>query len=179
MAHLLTALRLLLAAPVAVGLARPETLRPAVLLVMIGVAIATDLLDGVVARGRRTASPEGMLADHATDFVFVTSGLTGAAVGGHVPFLLPVLIAVAFTQYVVDSYALHRHKELRMSVLGRWNGILYFVPLVLVAASRLDAGGGRDEQWASVIGSLCAALVLSTVVSIVDRAVAPLRRSPR
>ncbi len=42
--------------------------------------------------------------DHVTDFIFVTSGLAGLAIAGNISPLLPVLIAVAFSQYVLDSY---------------------------------------------------------------------------
>jgi hypothetical protein len=87
-----------------------------------------------------------------------------------VPWLLPVLVALAFAQYVVDSYWLHRAGQLRMSALGRWNGVLYFVPLggALLVALGLDwlAAPTRWVAWA---------LVLATLVSIADRALS-LRR---
>ena len=79
----------------------------------------------------------------------MTAGLTGAALAGAVPLVLPVLIAVAFGQYVFDSYLVHRQKRLRMSTIGRWNGIGYFVPLVVIAAraagGRTGADGGVDD----------------------------------
>ena len=102
-------------------------------------ALATDYADGIVARRRGTASAGGQLFDHATDCLFVTAGLAGAALAGLVPPVLPVLIPVAFGQYVFDSYLVHHQKRLRMSTIGRWNGIGYFVPLVVIAAARLEA----------------------------------------
>ncbi len=173
MANLLTAIRLLLAVPAAIAFAQPEFLSPFLLLTLMTVAIATDFLDGIVARRRGTASPRGQLFDHITDFLFVTSGLSGAAIAGQVTAALPVLIAVAFLQYVLDSYFLHREKRLRMSFLGRWNGIFYFVPLVLIAASRPDFMGGIAGLLSTLIVWLSYLLVLSTVASIVDRAMAP------
>lgn len=175
MAHLLTGLRLLLVAPVAVGLARSDALPAGWLLLCIVVAIATDYFDGIVARRTDSASPRGQLFDHSTDFLFVTCGLAGAAAGGEVPAALPMLIVVAFSQYVMDSYWLHRDKQLRMSVLGRWNGILYFVPLGVIAVSRLGIVPGSADLWAMLVGSISYALLISTVLSIIDRAVAPLR----
>ena len=77
---------------------------------------------------------------------------------------------MAFSQYVIDSYWLHREKQLRMSALGRWNGILYFVPLVVLGVSELAPGVGA---WDELMGWLCWALVVSTVASIVDRGLAP------
>ena len=119
---------------------------------LLAVAIASDYFDGVVARRWGTASAGGQLFDHGTDCLFVTAGLTGAALAARVPLVLPVLVAVAFSQYVVDSYWLHRRKQLRMSTIGRWNGIGYFVPLVVLAggaaggSARHDAGVGRDHR---------------------------------
>lgn len=173
MANLLTGLRLLLAVPATLAFARPEFTTPLLLLVLVGIAIATDFADGIVARRTGTTSPRGQLFDHTTDFLFVTSGLAGAAVAGRVTAVLPIVIAVAFSQYVLDSYFLHRKKRLHMSFLGRWNGMLYFVPLVLVAASRLDLAAGVAQPFSTLIVTLSYLLVLSTIASIVDRALAP------
>ncbi len=178
MANLLTGLRLLLAVPAALAFAQPEFMPALLLLTLVGVAIATDFGDGIVARRTSTASPRGQLFDHATDFLFVTSGLTGAAIAGQVTVALPIVIVVAFSQYVLDSYFLHRKKQLHMSFLGRWNGMFYFVPLVLIAVSRLAVAGldwaaGVAGIFSTLIELLSYLLVLSTVASIVDRAIAP------
>ncbi len=169
MANALTAVRLLLAVPVAVAFARPDLLAPGVVASLLCVAMASDYFDGRVARSTGSASARGQLFDHGTDCFFVTTGLTGAAISGAVTPLLPLLIPIAFGQYVVDSYVWERRKQLRASVLGRWNGILYFVPLAFVAASRLNSAAGAPillpAVW--VIGYV---LVASTLVSIVDRA---------
>ncbi len=175
MANLLTGLRLLLAVPAALAFARPEFISPLLLVTLMSVAIATDFGDGMVARRRGSASPRGQLLDHATDFLFVTSGLAGAAVAGQIVAFLPILIVVAFAQYVLDSYFLHREKRLRMSFVGRWNGILYFVPLVLIAVSRLDFMADVAELFSTLTVLLSYLLILSTVASSVDRTLAPRR----
>ena len=82
MANALTAVRLALALPVTVALARPELLAPGVVALLIGLAIVTDSLDGPVARRQGTASASGMLFDHCTDCLFVTSGLWDQQRGG-------------------------------------------------------------------------------------------------
>lgn len=179
MANALTSLRLLLVLPVAVGLARPGSSAPYWLLACIVVAIATDYFDGIVARRTGTASPRGQLFDHSTDFLFVTSGLGGAAIAGTVPAALPLLIVVAFSQYVLDSYWLHRDKQLRMSTLGRWNGILYFVAVVVVALSGFDFATRSGAAWPTLVAWLSYALLASTGASILDRAMAPLRAGAR
>ncbi len=172
MAHALTAVRLILAAPVALAFARPALVDPRVLTALLLVAIATDYGDGRVARVTRTASPGGQLFDHGTDCVFVTAALAGAAMAGLVTPLLPVLIVIAFGQYVVDSYLWHRQKQLRMSVIGRWNGVLYFVPLVVLSAARLGLPANAASFLTQTAGALGYALVASTMVSIIDRAFA-------
>ena len=175
MAHLLTGIRLALALPLAAAFARPDRLAAGLVAVLLAAAIASDWLDGVVARRRGTASAGGQLFDHATDCVFVTAGLTGAALAGGVPLALPVLIAGAFTQYVADSYWLHREKRLRMSTIGRWNGIGYFVPLVVLAAARIEVIPGQAAVLEPLARATGYVLVVSTLVSIVDRATAARR----
>ena len=173
MAHALTAVRLALVLPLAAAFARPELFTAGVVALLLCVAIVTDILDGRVARMTGTASAWGRLFDHGTDCLFVTGGLAGAAMTGALTPLLPVLVPVAFGQYVVDSYVWHRQRQLRASALGRWNGILYFVPLVLIAASRLHLPGGAFLlEAAGVLGYV---LVASTVVSVIDRATTPVR----
>ena len=169
MAHLLTGVRLALAAPLAAAFARPDLLDPRLVALLLAVALATDYADGIVARRRGTASPAGQLFDHATDCLFVTAGLAGAALAGAVPLALPVLVAVAFGQYVFDSYLVHRQKRLRMSTIGRWNGIGYFVPLVVIAAARLEAVPGLTSALLLVARLTAYALIVSTIVSIGDR----------
>ena len=179
MAHLLTGLRLGLALPLAVAFARPDWLVAGVVATLLAAAIASDWLDGVVARRRGTASAGGQLFDHATDCVFVSAGLTGAALAGSVPPALPALIPVAFGQYAVDSYWLHRDKRLRMSTIGRWNGIGYFVPLVVLAAARIEVIPGQAAALEPLAGAAAYVLAASTLVSIVDRATAAHRARRR
>ena len=172
MANLLTALRLLLAAPVAWAFYQPQWMAGWLLLALLLLAIATDMLDGIVARSQGTASGNGQLFDHGTDCLFVTAGLAGCAAAGLVPAPLPLLIVVAFSQYVLDSRLVHRQKRLRMSALGRWNGILYYVPLVIVALARIDWLSGLSGPLLTMVNLLAYALLLSTILSILDRALA-------
>ncbi|HAJ75009.1 MAG TPA: hypothetical protein DCM64_00990 [Gammaproteobacteria bacterium] len=176
MANLLTAIRLLLIIPVAWAIADPEFVPASILLLLILIAIVTDYFDGIVARASNTASARGQLFDHATDFLFVTSGLSGAAFAGVVSPVLPVLIFIAFSQYVLDSYFLFHQKQLRMSFLGRWNGIFYFLPLILIALSRLSLFVEIRQIMEFVIGIVSLMLIISTITSIIDRGLAPLRR---
>ena len=175
MAHTLTGLRLALALPLAVAFAQPGYLHAGLVAALLTVAIFSDLLDGAAARRQGTASARGQLFDHATDCLFVAAALTGAALSGRVTALLPVLVVLAFAQYVVDSWWLHREKRLRMSAIGRWNGIGYFVPLVVLAAAPLEVIPGQSVALTLLAAITAWVLVASTVVSIVDRATAARR----
>jgi|TARA_B110000305_G_scaffold224529_1_gene270165 phosphatidylglycerophosphate synthase len=174
MANLLTAIRLLLVIPVAMAIANASLFASWFLLALIAIAIASDYFDGKVARALKTASARGMLFDHGTDFIFVTIALFALSTIGLSSVLLPLLIVVAFSQYVLDSYFLFKQKQLRMSFLGRWNGIFYFVPIVLVAASRLPAFDQVQDNFNLIIVYSNYALTISTLASIVDRAIAPM-----
>src|SRR5262245_33819964 len=178
MANALTTVRLALVLPLAASLAHPDLLAPSVVALMLCAAIATDYLDGPIARRTGTASAKGQLFDHSTDCFFVTGGLAGAAIAGAVTPILPVLIPFAFGQYVVDSYVWHRQRQLRASFLGRWNGILYFVPIVLVAAARLPFPASFASLLGPAASVLAYVLVISTVVSMIDRATTPFRSRP-
>jgi phosphatidylglycerophosphate synthase len=172
MAHALTAARVLLALPFAVLMSRASARAAALAAVVLAAAIATDLLDGPVARRRRTASAAGRAFDHAADCLFVTTGLAGAAARGAVPWLLPLLVVLAFAQYVADSHWLHRERTLRMSALGRWNGILYFVPLGADVMARAAL-----PSLAPLVTGFAWMLVATTIVSMGERLWA-LRPSP-
>ena len=179
MANVLTAIRLALVLPTAAAFARPELLAPGVVVLLLCVAIASDYLDGHVARTTVTASAKGQLFDHGTDCLFVTGGLTGAAMNSSVTPLLPALIPLAFGQYVVDSLVWHRQRQLRASFLGRWNGVLYFVPLVIIAASRLPFPAGFASILRLAASVLAYLLVASTASSMIDRATTSFRTAAR
>jgi CDP-diacylglycerol---glycerol-3-phosphate 3-phosphatidyltransferase len=164
MANALTAIRLLLVLPFGFLMAKGDQRSAIIALVVWSVALLTDFLDGPVARRRGTVTPLSGTFDHTSDFLFVTGGLFAGALRGAFPWILPVLITAAFTQYVIDSYWIHRQARLRGSKLGRYNGILYFVPTLMEILIRL---GLRFLQPLLVI--LVWTLVLSTIISMGQR----------
>ncbi len=164
MANALTALRLLLIAPFALFMARGDARSASFALAVWLIALATDFLDGRIARARETASAMSGTFDHATDFLFVTSGLFAGASRGAFPWILPMCITAAFLQYVIDSYWIHRRAGLRGSKLGRYNGMLYFVAPLLDILIRL--GAVFLEPALKILAWL---LVLSTIVSMGQR----------
>ncbi len=171
-ANALSTLRLLSAPVFALALAEE---RAGLAFGLFGMAVATDLLDGRLARARGEASALGGLLDHLADATFVTLGLLGAAARGAAPPLLPALVALAFAQYAADSRAL-RGELLRASSLGRLNGIAYFVPLGTVVVRDALGLAFPADGWIRLLGWL---LVGSTLLSMIDRAHALLRARAR
>jgi phosphatidylglycerophosphate synthase len=164
MANILTAVRLLLVLPFAFFMARGDVRSAELAALAMAGAIATDVLDGPVARRRGTVSAMSGTFDHTSDFLFVTCGLFAGAFRGAFPWILPVLITAAFAQYFIDSYWVHRQRALRKSQLGRYNGILYFVPLCVDIFIRMGA-----YALSPLLTLLVWMLVLSTLVSMGQR----------
>jgi CDP-diacylglycerol--glycerol-3-phosphate 3-phosphatidyltransferase len=164
MANLLTAVRLLLVLPFAFFMAKGDRSSAIFALVLWVLALITDVLDGPIARRRRTVTAISGTFDHTSDFLFVTSGLFAGTLRGAFPWILPCLITAAFAQYVLDSYWVHRHAKLRGSKLGRYNGMLYFVPPCMDALIRM---GARFLQ--PLLNILVWLLVLTTLISMVQR----------
>ena len=135
-------------------------------------AVATDLLDGPVARKRGEVSALGGLVDHATDAFFCTVVLAALAMLDLTPVALPLLVAAAFVQYTADSKAL-AGKALRTSRIGRHNGIAYFVLAGIPITRNALGWEWPPDGLVLLLGWL---LVASTVVSMADRLRAVLRR---
>jgi CDP-diacylglycerol--glycerol-3-phosphate 3-phosphatidyltransferase len=164
MANALTALRLLLVIPFAVLMTRSDQRSAVFALIVWVVALATDFADGPIARRHGTVTPLGGAFDHTSDFLFVVSGIFAGASRDAFPWILPVCITAAFLQYAIDSYWLHRQIKFRGSKLGRYNGMLYFVPALVDILIRLGARLLRP-----LLTILVWALVVSTLVSMVQR----------
>ena len=135
------------------------------------VAVASDFLDGFLARRRGTVSAFGGVLDHTADAIYVTVTLWAIAYAeaqlrvDMVPGILPLFIALAFLQYLLDSRAL-AGKQLRASSLGRINGIAYFVlvgTVIFRNALELEWLPGEAIYWAGL------AILLSTLASMIDR----------
>jgi phosphatidylglycerophosphate synthase len=140
-------------------------------LLFFAIAIATDLIDGPVARRRGQVSPTGGFLDHVSDATFVSVCLATIAFLGLVPGLLPALVVLAFIQYALDSRVLQGH-ALRASALGRYNGIAYFVVLGIPVVRN---GLGLTFPSDGVVWILAWGVVLSTVVSMLERLVVYMR----
>jgi len=161
-ANALTLLRAAIAPVLAVAIVEGH---PIAATALFWAAVATDFADGWLARRDGVTSPLGGLLDHAVDATLCVLGLAALAHVGAVPWPLPALVALAFTQYVLDS-RVHRGRPLVASRLGRWNGIAYYV---LVATPIVRDALGWHWPGVSLVWWLAAALGLSTVASMLDR----------
>jgi phosphatidylglycerophosphate synthase len=162
-ANALTLLRLAAALPLACAIVAGEARLAAAL---FAAAVATDILDGRVARRFGESSALGGLLDHAADATTVVCGLGALAWRGAVPEPLPALVALAFAQYALDSRAL-AGQRLRASALGRANGIAYFV---LLGAPLARDALGLSAPGPALVRGLGWALVATTLLSAADRA---------
>ena len=129
------------------------------------IAIATDLLDGQLARRTQAASPMGTMLDHGSDAAFVTLALGALAAQGWAPWALPIIIPAAFIQYALDSGAL-QGKPLRASALGRYNGIAYFV---MAGFPIMQQALGLTVVDFAHLYYLGWGLVITTAISMADR----------
>lgn len=137
---------------------------------LFALAIASDILDGRLARRFNQASTLGGLLDHLTDALYVAACTWALAELNLVnPWLAPFIL-LAFTQYMLDSSALSG-KSLRASLLGRYNGIAYYVLVGFGIGAHVTGWLWLIEPvaWASWV------LLFSTFVSMGDRGLALLR----
>ena len=93
------------------------------------------MADGAVARKLNQVTNIGGLLDHGSDALLVLSGLTVFASFGVIPWALPILVVIAFAQYVWDSGSLRR-APLRASSIGKLNGVMYFAFVILLIARK-------------------------------------------
>ena len=134
------------------------------------VAVVTDIYDGKVARRLHQTSPFGGLFDHATDAAFVALCTWALAHLNLINPWLAWLIFIAFTQYMLDSKAL-AGVALRMSAIGRSNGVAYYVLVGVVIGAQM-----LGWQWLTTIAYWGAwLLVATTLLSIADRAITLIR----
>ena len=128
------------------------------------IVVASDVVDGKLARRFDQASPLGGLLDHATDATFVATCTLAIAASGQINSWLAPLIIITFVQYTLDSKAL-QGQTLRASKIGRLNGIAYFVLVGTVIGHKVLG----FYFLAPIIQGFAWVLVASSLVSILDR----------
>ena len=127
-------------------------------------AILSDLLDGSIARKKGQETSTGRLLDHSCDALLMAVLLFVLNKTHGIPLLLPILVLGSFLQYVLDSKALSGHK-LRTSLLGRSNGIAYYI----LASICIFSQAARIDQLDKFFIIFAWILIASTLVSMSER----------
>ncbi len=128
--------------------------------------VASDIVDGVIARNTGQETRLGTLIDHGADALFVVCVTALFSWLGLIPWMLPPLIGIAFIQYALDSHVF-AGAVLRPSSIGRWNGIAYFV---VTGGAIFIHHFSSDPAFAMALTGCGWLLVLSTLISIAQRA---------
>jgi len=144
---------------------------PLITSVSFAIIVASDFVDGVLARKLGITNGYGTLIDHGADAIVVITLCALFAYLGVVTWMLPIIIAAAFVQYALDSQP-RETDDPRPSTLGRANGIAYFIFIFLCGAlEHLDKFVSSETLATMHFGLAACAwlLVVSSVISIWQR----------
>jgi phosphatidylglycerophosphate synthase len=92
------------------------------------IAIASDFLDGWVARRLRVESVAGM---------FILTAMACEVIASRLPIYVPILVAALFAQYAADS-ALRTGRPIA-SRIGHWCGIVNYAIVLLLSTGLASA----------------------------------------
>ena len=110
------------------------------------VAAGSDFIDGRIARRLGVASGSGRWLDGIADVTFVLAALFCEAAAGAIPFYIPILIALSFSQYAIDSVLIgSRASGPIKSRLGHWGGIINYALVITLAIAPPPALPGSDR----------------------------------
>jgi len=134
---------------------------------------ASDFADGRLARVAGSADELGRWLDAIADIVFVLTALSCEARAGSIPTYIPVLIALSFTQYALDSVLILGSAAPVASHLGHWAGALNYVLVITLAFAPPPRLPGRlIRRAAPLIGILY-------IAAMIERALNYRRSRPR
>lgn len=140
--------------------------------VLGSIAIAgaiSDLLDGRVARMMGIAGGLGRWLDSIADIIFVLTALMCEARVGAIPFYIPTLIAISFSQYAIDSMLLSGGPI--KSRLGHFGGIINFALVIVLGLAPPPALPGV------MLRALSPLLAVFYIAAIGERIVGYFRRA--
>lgn len=128
-------------------------------------AAGSDFFDGRVARRLGVASGSGRWLDGVADVSFVLAAIFCEAAAGAIPFYIPILIALSFSQYAIDSMVLRQPASGPIkSRLGHWGGIINYAIVITLASAPAPALPG------AIARSLAPLIALFYVAAISERA---------
>ena len=129
------------------------------------VAAGSDFIDGRIARRLGVVSGSGRWLDAVADVTFVLAAIFCEAAAGAIPFYIPILIALSFSQYAIDSAVLGgRAAHPVRSRLGHWGGIINYALVIELGISPPPAIAG------TMVRGLAPLLALFYVAAISERA---------
>ncbi len=126
------------------------------------VAAASDFLDGRLARMLRVESVGGRWLDTLADFTFILVALTVESWSGTIPAYIPILFAILFAQYALDSLILRGPRAAPIgSRLGHVAGVANFALVIVLGFAPAHQIPGRLMRD---IAPLLAVLYLAAMV---------------
>ncbi len=124
------------------------------------VAAASDFLDGRLARMLRVESAGGRWLDALADVTFIVVALAIESSSGAIPAYIPLLVAILFTQYALDSLILGGPRTGPIgSRLGHFAGVVNFGLVIALAFAPATLGRLMRD-----IAPLLAVLYLAAMV---------------
>lgn len=129
------------------------------------VAAGSDFIDGRIARLLGVASGRGRWLDGIADVTFVLAAIFCEASVGAIPFYIPILIALSFSQYVIDSVLLAPPTAGPVkSRLGHWGGIINYALVIALAVAPPPAIPG------AIVRAFAPLIALFYIAAISERA---------
>ena len=129
------------------------------------VAAGSDFIDGRVARRLGVASGSGRWLDGIAVVTFVLAALFCEATAGAIPFYIPILIALSFSQYAIDSVVIGaRASGPIKSRLGHWGGIINYALVITLAIAPPPALPG------TIVRTVAPLIALFYLAAISERA---------
>ncbi|HLX04804.1 MAG TPA: CDP-alcohol phosphatidyltransferase family protein [Candidatus Binatus sp.] len=160
----LSALRFALAA-IWIGLAAHGHQGRLAFAIVALVAAGSDFIDGRIARRLGVTSGSGRWLDGIADVTFVLAALFCEAAAGAIPFYIPILIALSFSQYAIDSLFIGQPATGPIkSRLGHWGGIINYALVITLAIAPPPAFPG------TIMRELTPVIALFYVAAISERA---------
>jgi phosphatidylglycerophosphate synthase len=129
------------------------------------VAALSDFIDGRIARRLDVASASGRWLDGIADVTFVLAAISCEAAAGAIPFYIPILIVLSFSQYAIDSALLGQRTAGPVSSrLGHWGGIVNYALAITLAIAPRPAFPG------TIVRGLAPLIALFYIGAIAERA---------
>lgn len=147
---------------------------------LFALAMATDRIDGDIARKRDLVTAFGTVADPIADKALVTMALGGLSAIGEIPWWITVLVLVREWGVTAMRFVVIRHGIMAASRGGKVKTLLQALALFLFVLPLSTYPGG--EVWHVVAWVVLVAAVVVTVVTGIDyvgRAATLRRTSPR